>query len=117
MLLNTRTYNTDRVQPDSVSYAGPANSLTTKDTLEFKRVYPKPVTGFAGVARPQAKLTKTVTVTNGSVSESHDAIITISGSLPVGMAAADVDGLLADMASLLGSADGKSLFKALDINA
>lgn len=116
MLFNTRTYAVDRVQPDSVAYAGPAKSLTNKDDLVLSRVYPKPTSAFAGVAKPSAKLTKTV-VTNSTLGTTADAIVRFEGSLPVGISNADVDALLADFASWLATADAKSLFKTLDINA
>lgn len=116
MLINTRTYNVDRVQPDSVAYSGPAQTFTLTDKFEMKRVYPKANGTFSGVAKPTAKLTKTVTI-NATTGATADAIVYISGSLPVGMVAADVDALLADFAAFCASADAKSLFKTLDINA
>lgn len=116
MLINTRTYSIDRTQPDSVSYTGPANTITLKDKFEMKRVYPKPAGLFLGVAKPNAKLTQTVTVNavSGAVA---DAIINIGGSIPVGMTSAAVDAMLADAAAFLASNDAKALFKSLDINA
>lgn len=116
MLLNTRTYNADRVQPDSVSYAGPDHTLTTSDKFEMKRAYPKPTGTFKGVAKPVAKMTKTLVI-NATTGETADAIIQLSGSLPVGVDPAAVDGLLADFAAFCASNDAKSLFKSLDINA
>lgn len=116
MLLNTRTYTVDRTNPDSVKYVGPANTLSVSDTFEQKRVYPKPTATFAGVARPTAKRVKTV-VLNGDAASVADAIINISGSMPVGMADADIDALLADGAAYLGSPEAKALFKKLVVNA
>lgn len=115
MLYNTRTYNADRIQPDSVVYTGSGNTFSTTDKVELKRAYPKPAGNFLGVAKPTAKQTKTVTV-NSSTGETKDAILMLSGSLPVGMAAADIEGLLADMAAFCASNDAKALFKSLDIN-
>jgi len=116
MLINTRTYNVDRTLPDAVSYAGPANSLTITDKFEMKRVFPKVSGTFRGVAKPSAKLTKTVVI-NSTTGETANAIFEFSGSLPVGMAAADIDSGLADFASWLASSDAKALAKVLDINA
>lgn len=116
MLLNTRTYTVDRTNPDSVKYVGPANTLSVSDTLEMKRVYPKPTATFAGVARPTAKRVKTVTL-NGDAATVADYIISVSGSMPVGMAEADIDAGLADMAAFFGSNEAKALFKKLVIQA
>jgi hypothetical protein len=116
MLLNTRTYTLDRSNPDANSYVGPDHSFSSKDRLELKRVYPKPVKDFPGVARPTAKLTKSV-VPNATTGERQDAIVSITGSLPVGMTEAEIDGMLADAAAFLASTEGKALFKQLAINA
>lgn len=114
VILSTKSYNQDRIAPDSIAYAGPANTLSTTDVLELKRVYPKPVKGFAGVAKPQAKITRTVTLADATTAE---AILTISASLPVGIADADVTSMIADASSLLAleTAGTTSLFKKLDI--
>lgn len=116
MLINTRTYNVDRSQPDSVSYAGPAHTFSTSDKFEMKRVFPKVSGAFLGVAKPTAKMTKAVEI-NATTGAKADAIIQLSGSLPVGMTDAAVDALLADLASFCASNDAKALFKSLDINA
>lgn len=116
MLINTRTYGIDRIQPDAVSYTGPAHTITLKDRFEMKRVYPKASGLFLGVAKPAAKLTKTVTV-NAVSGATADSIFNISGSIPVGMTSADIDAMLADAAAFLASNDAKALFKSLDINA
>lgn len=112
--VSTKSYNQDRIAPDVISYAGPANTLSNSDVLEMKRVYPKPVKGFAGVAKPQEKLTRTVTLADGTKS---DAILTISASLPVGIADADITALLTDGKDLLALevAGTTSVFKKLDI--
>lgn len=114
LTVSTKTYNQDRIAPDVISYAGPANTLSITDILEMKRVYPKPVKGFAGVAKPQEKLTRTVTLADATKSE---AILTISASLPVGIADVDVTALLTDAKDLLALeiAGTTSVFKKLDI--
>lgn len=116
MLLNTRTYAEDRTNPDSVRYVGPANTLTISDTFEMKRVYPKPTATFAGVGRPTAKRVKTVSL-NGDASTPGDIIVQLSGSIPVGAAGADVDGILADLAAFCASNEAKALFKNLAVKA
>jgi hypothetical protein len=62
MLINTRTYSVDRVQPDSVAYTGILNTFTISDKFEMKRVQPKVSGAFLGVAKPTAKMTKTVII-------------------------------------------------------
>lgn len=112
--VSTKSYNQDRIAQDVISYAGPAQTLSHSDVLELKRVYPKPVKGFAGVAKPQEKLTRTVTLADGTTSA---AILTISASLPVGIADADITTLLTDGKDLLALeiAGTTSVFKKLDI--
>lgn len=114
LTVSTKTYNQDRITPDAIVYTGPANTLSIKDTIELKRVYPKPTSTFAGVARPAAKLVRTVTLADATKA---DAIITISASLPVGIATADVDAMVDDAVSLLAleAADTTKLMKNLDI--
>jgi hypothetical protein len=116
MLYNTRTYNTDRILPDSVSYAGPAHTFSTADKVELKRVLPKPAGAFKGVARPTIKRTVAVVI-DTVTGEKANAIVEISASLPVGMAGADVTALLADTASFVASTDAANLFSKLDVNA
>lgn len=98
LTLNTKVYTKSRVNgPDSLSYASTDNTLSVKDTLELKRVYPKPTATFDGVARPTIKLVKTQTIN----SEPVDATLTLTGSLPVGMAAADITDLVTRMKDML----------------
>lgn len=117
MLYNTRTYNLDRYNsPDSVSYTSVTHTPASKDTLTLSRTYPKPQKDFAGVAKPYFRQLKTVVV-NATTGEKQDLILFIGGSVPVGTPSADVDGILADAAAWISTADAKALFKALDINA
>lgn len=115
MLLNTRTYNIDQTKPDAITYAGPAHTFSRKDIFQMSRVMPKPTATFAGVARPAAKRVLSVVV-NATTGARADSILNISGSMPVGMADADIDAILADGAAFLGSQDAKDLFKKLDVN-
>jgi len=114
LTISTKTYNQDRISPDAITYTGPANTLSVSDTLELKRVYPKPVKGFAGVARPAAKLTRTITLADGT---NVEAIMTVSASLPVGIADAEVASMYTDLNSLLALeiAGTTKLMKTLDI--
>jgi hypothetical protein len=104
------------MQPDAVAYTGPANTLTTKDTVEFKRVMPKPTSTFKGVARPTFKQVKTVEI-NATTGETADAIVQLTASLPVGMTDAAIDAFLADLAAFAASTPAADLFKKLDINS
>lgn len=112
--VSTKSYNQDRIQPDAILYTGPANTLSISDTIELKRVYPKPTKDFAGVARPAIKLVRTVTLAD---STKADAILTISGSFPVGISTVDADALIDDAVSMLQleAADTTSVMKKLDI--
>lgn len=114
--INTRTYNLDRYNsPDSVSYAGPANTVTVKDLFTLARIAPKPTKDFAGVARPSVKRTSTEVI-NATTGEKSDLIFNLSASVPVGTPGASVDAALADFVSWLASNDAKALFKSNDIN-
>lgn len=117
MLYNTRTYNLDRYNsPDSVSYTSVSHTPASKDQLTLQRTYPKQTKDFAGVGKPYFKQVKTVVV-NATTGEKQDLIVYIGGSVPVGTPSADVDGVLADLAAWVSTADAKALFKSLDINA
>lgn len=116
-ILNTRTYSIDYTEANAIRYVGPAHTFSTNDVMQLSRVAPKSGrNGDLGVARPEFKLTKSVVV-NAVTGERKDAILRLSGSLPVGMTAADIEALLADVAAFAASNDGKDLFKKLDINA
>lgn len=111
--LNTVAYSQDSFEtPNKVRYVSPTHTFTAKDILSLSRVAPKPTPDFAGVARAEAKRTKTVTLADGSKAE---AIVTISCSLPVGMAEADVTALRDDVGDFAISADAGSLFWKHDL--
>lgn len=106
--LNTLAYSQDSfVTGNKVKYVGPDNTFSVKDLLTLGRTEPKSTSTFAGVARAEAKRTKTVTLADGSEA---DAIVTISCSLPVGMAKADADALRDDVGDFAISADAETLF-------
>jgi len=97
--VSTKTYSAARTQPDAVLYTGPANTLSIQDTIELKRVYPKPVLNNAGVARPAIKLVRSVLMPDGLTRK--DMIMTLSGSIPVGTSDADIASGVADVGSLV----------------
>lgn len=106
--VNTRAYAQDSfANPNKVQYTGPAHSFAGKDLLTLGRTAPKPTKDSRGVARAEAKFTKTVTLDNGLKA---DAIVTITCSLPVGMAKADADSIRDDAGDLAISAVGETLF-------
>lgn len=114
--VNAKTYTADRVSPDNVAYSGPNQTLSLLDSLQLKRVYPKPTSTLSGVARYNAKLTRTVTLT-GALTPSGPLIGDMGFSIPVGTAGADVDTLCADLGAYFASADFKAQLKALLVNA
>lgn len=112
--INTVVYNTFRTNPDSVVLASSSHTLSSTDTLQLSRVFPKPTKTDAGVARPRFKRVKTFTLGDGT---KRDGIIEVSGSIPVGAADADILALLDDVADGLALQDQKDLFTKLDINS
>lgn len=112
--LNTKSYTSFRVQADSNQLAGPANTVSLKDTITLRRQFPKVTKDSDGVSRPGVKFVKTLTLANG---EKKDLIIDVSGSVPSGAAEADVLSGLDDAFDFLGTQDAKDLFTKLDINA
>jgi len=110
LTVNAKTFTQDNVVNNGVTYAGPANTVTSKDLLALRRVAPKPTSVFSGVGRTSAKLTRTQTLT-GALTPFGDMIIEMSVSCPVGAADADVEAALDDAAAFLGSADCKNLVK------
>jgi len=113
LTVNTKTYTADRVQPDTVAFAGPAHTATLKDVFILGRKQAVP--GRSSVARYYAKQQRSVVV-NTVTLESALASINAEISIPVGASDTDVDALLADFASYLGSAAGKAAVKKLQIN-
>lgn len=109
--VSTKTYAADRVNPDSVVYAGPANTFALKDTIEYKRIMPKSDGTFAGFFKPEIKLSKTCTLADGVTKK--DAIVKITGSLPVGMTDADITAMLLDAKDRITAEHGgtSTLFK------
>lgn len=115
LTINAKAYAADRNTPDAVVYVGPAHTFSHADKAELKRVMPKPTSTFEGVARPNFKVSRTVTI-NATTGATATAIHSGDNSLPVGMTDGDIDLLLADLASFYGSAAAKALFKKLTVN-
>jgi len=113
--INTKTYNADSYQKDSVAYVGPSNTLTTKDRVVLARTQPKPSEKFSGVGRAMAKLTRTLSLT-GALTPVADAIVDIQCQIPVGFSATDVDALCADMGAWIATTQFKNLLKQQLIN-
>jgi len=113
--INAKTYTGDSFQKDSVGYTGPSNTLSIKDYVKLSRVAPKPSVTFSGVARVEAKLTRTLTLT-GALTPTWDAIFAVPVSIPVGAASADIDTMCADMGAWIASAAFKNLCKQQLIN-
>lgn len=113
--INTLAYEQDsNVSPNKVLYVGPSHTFSAKDLLSLARTAPKATATFRGVAKAEAKRTKTVTLDDGSTA---DAIVTISCSLPVGMAKADADSLRDDVGDFALLTEGDNLFWKHDIRA
>lgn len=115
LTVNAKTYTADSFAANSVSYNGPGKTSSVKDNIILRRTDPKPTATDSGVAHTLAKLTRTSTLT-GAKTPTWDAILKIEVSVPVGMAAADIDSLLNDMGSFLSSASFKTHVKEPRVN-
>lgn len=116
LTVNTKAYALDsQVSANSVRYTGPAKTLSVKDDIQLSRTVPKPTGVFSGVARTECKLTRTLALT-GALTSSADAIMTLSTSVPVGAASADVEAMLDDLAAWFATSAASDLVQKLDIN-
>lgn len=115
LTVNAKTYTADAFGSNSVGYIGPAKTASVKDDLILRRTAAKPTSTFSGVARAQAKLTRTLTLT-GAKTPTWEAIADVLVSIPVGYTAADVDAICNDLGAWVASADFKSLLKQQKIN-
>jgi hypothetical protein len=115
LTINTKAYTADSFGSNAVGYIGPAKTASVKDDLVLRRTAAKPTKVFSGVARAQAKLTRTHTLTN-ALTPTFESISDVNVSIPVGTAAADIDAICADLGSYVQSADFKSLLKTQKIN-
>lgn len=115
LTINAKSYTANIFNPSSVGYFGPLKTVSVKDDTKLAFSVPKPTDVFSGLARSQAKLTRTFTLT-GAKTATGDAILTIDVAVPVGYASADVDTLLNDAGAFLASATYKTLVKNSQIS-
>jgi hypothetical protein len=114
LTVNAATYNGDSYQKDSVTYIGPAKTVSVKDDVKLARTAPKPTITFSGVGRTQFKLTRTLALT-GALTPTWDAIVTVDVSVPVGFTAANIDTMLNDAGAFVSSASFKTHVKSQQI--
>lgn len=112
LTINSKAYATESTGPNFGQYAGPANTLSAKDLLRLARTMPKPTSVFSGVGRIQSKFVRTFTLT-GAQTPTHEGIIDVSCSMPVGAAGADIDSLVNDCAAWHAHASFKTMLKQL----
>lgn len=115
LTINAKAFTADSLAANAVNYAGPAKTLSLKDDLRLARTAAKPTSVFSGVARTQAKLSRTLTLT-GALTPSHEGILDLSISVPVGAASADIDSMVNDFAAWVAHASFKTLVKNLQTN-
>jgi hypothetical protein len=108
--INAKSYAPDAYSTNSVGYTGPAHTMSVKDYVKLSRQAAAPVATFSGVARAEAKLTRTLTLT-GALTPTHDAIFRVPVSIPVGAASADIDALCNDMGAWIATTAFKDLLK------
>lgn len=111
LTINAKTFTADSFQQNIVGYNGPAHTISVKDDVVLKRTAPKATAIFSGVSRSEGKLTRTLTLT-GALTPTGEGIISISASIPVGAAGADIDSMCNDMGAYLSSASYKLLVKS-----
>lgn len=111
IVINTKSYARDvNATANSVPYIGPSNTVSAKDKIDALRTPPKPVSTHSGIARSEGRLTRTYALT-GAKTPSAEAQGRILANIPVGMASADVDTFLTDLAAYAASAEFKTLAK------
>lgn len=116
LLINAETFTLDSASPNTVRYVGPGHTFSALNAVDLSRVYPKAgKNGDRGVARPDARFEQTVVV-NAVTGETRNAILRLSGSLPVGISEADILALVLRCQKFLETAEGKGVFTKLDIN-
>jgi hypothetical protein len=112
LTFNTKVFTADSFAANAVNYAGPAHTLSIRDDLLMTRQAARETSVFSGVGRFRAKLGRTLTLT-GAKTTSHEGILDLSGSMPVGAAGADIDAMVNDFAALLALAAFKTVAKNL----
>lgn len=111
LVFNTKTYSADSYAVNSVGYIGSAKTASIKDDLLLSRSAPKPTDTFSGLARTEAKMTRTFTLT-GAKTTTGEAKMRVLVDVPVGYASADVDALCNDVGAFVSSADFKNHVKS-----
>lgn len=106
LTINAKTFAPDSYSKDQVIYYGPAHTVQSKDDLKLSRTAPKPTAVYSGNSRQSSRFTRTVSLTDALTSKA-DVVIEIQTSIPVGVAAADVDAIVADVAAWVGHASFK----------
>jgi hypothetical protein len=115
--VNTKAYNADVASsPNSLPYFGPAQTVSVSDKFDLYRTAAKPTKDFSGMARARVKLSRTATLTS-ALTPTGLATVDCNFSIPVGMASADVDALIADIAAGLAQQWTKDLVKSHDLNS
>lgn len=111
--ISTLTYALYRSTPDVNVFAGPGNTLSSKQTIELKRIFPKPVAGNPGRGRPGIRITETVAT---GADTTDELTLTVGGQVPVGCSLAVVQAILAKAVDLLQLQAAEDLFANLDID-
>jgi len=112
LTVNAKAYTLDTYpSSNAAAYVGPAHTASVKDDLRVSRTAAKPSTAFSGVMRQAFKLTRTHTLT-GALTTTGDSISEMSFSLPVGVAAADIDTICADLGAFIATAAFKTMVKS-----
>lgn len=115
LTVNSKPYTADSFGVNAVGYVGPDNTVSVKDTIRLSRTAPKPVTTSSGVARAEAALTRTLTLT-GALEPTRDANLRVNATIPVGASDADIDDLSDDIGAWVASAAFKNLMKKAAIS-
>lgn len=110
LTINAKTVTADGGTQNSIGYVAPAHTLSWKDDLRLARTLPKATSLFSGVARGQSKWVRTFTLT-GALTPTHEGILDLSSSFPVGAASADIDSLINDFAAWVAHASFKTFIK------
>lgn len=107
LTINTRTYSADTPANNAWIYRDANATAARPSTLRMARTPPKPTPTFQGQSKTEVKLAKTVEVNLMSL----PALIRAESSVPVGMAGAELDTLIADFRSIVASPAFVSLVK------
>lgn len=109
LVFAAKTYVQDVARgPDILRYLGPAHTLSANDYVDLTRIAPKPTSDYAGKGRSRLKLTRGST---DGTARLGDVIVDLTISIPVGTQESEMDAVLADLASFLGTANAESFFQ------